>query len=328
MAQRPTRSVTRVVGAIGLALAAAFPAGATTPQLGSGDAAITLPALAYPPSPPRFSPPANGADMGSSPTPAKGASEVDRICQLIGDNADAVGMPRSFFARLIWKESRFDAKALSPVGAQGIAQFMPYTAAERGLNDPYDIAQAIHHSALYLADLRSELGNWGLAAAAYNGGINRVKRWMASGGSLPLETENYVLSITAHPADWFTEDDREVEGRPLEEGTGFASACRKLPVMTSRSVFAALKTGAPMKPWGVQVAGNPRSPAAMAMFRRVQSRFPSLLGDKNPLVIRERVPGRGRIFAVRIGADSRAEAEAFCGKLKSAGGSCIVMKNR
>lgn len=325
------RSLRRQAGAapfvgLGLLAALAIPAAADTirPAGKAGNVAIALPALAYPPSPPRFVP------AEAVPGAAEAADEppVRRICRLIAENADAVGMPRSFFARLIWKESRFDAKARSPVGAQGIAQFMPYTAAERGLDDPFDTAEAIRHSALFLADLRSELGNWGLAAAAYNGGPNRVKRWIASGGRLPYETENYVVAITARPALWFTEEGREIEARPLEEGKEFDESCERLPIIESRSVFASLDTGAPMKPWGVQVAGNPSQSVAMAAFRRVQARLPALLGGKAPLVLRERAPGRGRIWAVRIGADSRTEANQFCAKLKQAGGSCIVMKNR
>ncbi|MBP0613989.1 lytic transglycosylase domain-containing protein [Jiella sp. KSK16Y-1] len=289
------------------------------------DIAVNLPGIAYPPSPPQFAPPdeiPGAAVAADADEPA-----INRICRLIAENADAVGMPRDFFARLIWKESRFDEKARSPVGAEGIAQFMPYTADERGLSDPYDAAEAIRHSALYLADLRSELGNWGLAAAAYNGGINRVKRWIAAGGRLPYETENYVLSIAFHPAAWFQEDGREIESRPLEEGKAFDESCRRLPILKSRA-FASLGTDAPMKPWGVQVAGNPSQSVAMAMFRRVQASAPAILGDRTPLVLRERAPGAGRIYAVRLGADSRGEANQLCVTLKRAGVSCIVLKNR
>ncbi|WP_376768006.1 lytic transglycosylase domain-containing protein [Jiella pacifica] len=315
----------RLLLSLAIVLGAA-PLAAADPPRTTENAAIAMPALAYPPSPPRF----GATDAMSGAAEAKDDDEppVRRICRLIAENADAVGMPPSFFARLIWKESRFDAEARSPVGAQGIAQFMPYTAAERGLSDPYDSAEAIRHSALYLADLRSELGNWGLAAAAYNGGINRVKRWIAIGGRLPSETEDYVAAITFRPAVWFQEDGREIEPRPLEEDKEFGQSCERLPIIESRSVFASLDTGAPMKPWGVQIAGNPSQSVAMAMFRRVQSQVPKLLGGKAPLVLRERAPGLGRIWAVRIGADSRAEANQFCIKLKGAGASCIVMKNR
>ena len=154
-----------------------------------------------------------------------------------------------------------------------------------------------------------------------------MKRWIASGGRLPYETENYVLSIAFHPAEWFQENGREIEDRPLEDGKEFDDSCRRLPILKSRA-FASLDTGAPMKPWGVQVAGNPNQSMAMASFRRVQSSFPKILGDTKPLVLRERAPGIGRIYAIRIGADSRGEANQLCVRLKSAGGSCIVMKNR
>jgi len=72
---------------------------------------------------------------------------VGRICHLIEVHADRHGLPRDFFARLIWKESRFDPDAVSPAGAEGIAQFMPGTAELRGLVDPFDVESAIPASA-------------------------------------------------------------------------------------------------------------------------------------------------------------------------------------
>jgi hypothetical protein len=252
---------------------------------------------------------------------------VGAICDLIAENAAAVGMSPDFFARLIWKESRFDENARSPVGAQGIAQFMPYTAEERGLANPFDKSQALRHSALYLRDLRAELGSWGLAAAAYNGGINRVKRWMAAGGRLPYETEDYVLSITAYPAAWFRDEVREAEVRPLDKELDFAAACRKLPIMPTRAVFAVAES-APMKPWGVQVAGHPNEAIAINIYHKLQDRFPSILGDVKPIVMRARpISGPRRITAVRIGANSRGEANTVCNRLRQAGGACVVMRN-
>lgn len=252
---------------------------------------------------------------------------IGPICDLIAEHAGATGMAPDFFARLIWKESRFDERAQSPVGAQGIAQFMPYTARERGLADPFDKAEAIRHSALYLRDLRSELGSWGLAAAAYNGGINRVKRWMASGGRLPYETEDYVLSITAQPAAWFREEIREAAVRPLDPERSFDEACRRLPIMATRAVFSGVES-APMKPWGIQVAGHVNEAIAMKMYRKMQDAYPGVLGGVEPIVMRTRpISGPRRISAVRVGADSRAEADRFCARLRSAGAPCVVMKN-
>src|SRR5690606_20997522 len=130
---------------------------------------------------------------------------IGRVCDLIAAQADYNGLPKDFFARLIWKESRFDPNAVSPAGAEGIAQFMPGTATMRGLANPFDVEQAIPASARYLGELRSGFGNLGLAAAAYNAGESRVARWLRSGGFLPLETENYVLDIMGEPADRFSD---------------------------------------------------------------------------------------------------------------------------
>ncbi|WP_185983839.1 lytic transglycosylase domain-containing protein [Aureimonas mangrovi] len=252
---------------------------------------------------------------------------VGAICDLIAQNAAATGMSPDFFARLIWKESRFDEGARSPVGAQGIAQFMPYTAAERGLADPFDKNEAIRHSALYLRDLRTELGSWGLAAAAYNGGINRVKRWMTSGGRLPYETEDYVYSITAQPASWFREEIREAAVKPLDAERPFDESCRRLPIMETRAVFASAES-APMQPWGAQVAGHVNEAIAMRMYRKLQDAYPGILGGVDPIVMRTRpISGPRRISAVRVGAQTRGEAESVCTRLRSAGGSCVVIRN-
>ena len=70
---------------------------------------------------------------------------VDTVCPLMQQQADAMGLPAMFFVRLIWKESRFNPGAVSPKGAQGIAQFMPGTASELGLDDTLETKSAIVH---------------------------------------------------------------------------------------------------------------------------------------------------------------------------------------
>lgn len=260
-----------------------------------------------------------------SQKPPEKTPTIAQICSLIATNADHYGVPRDFFARLIWKESRFDSRAVSPVGAQGIAQFMPYTAKERGLADPFDIQQAIPASASLLKDLRGAFGNWGLAAAAYNAGASRVSSWLKSGGFLPLETEQYVLDITGHAADDFAAG-AQLKPRPLDAKLPFDQACRRLPIIRAATIpMARIKP----KPWGIQVAGNFRRSAAVAQWERTRRQFSSVLKGRAAVVSRVRSPmGRRGIYAVRVGADSRAEADSFCAKLRSAGGACIVLKNR
>jgi hypothetical protein len=123
--------------------------------------------------------------------------------------AAAIGndIPVWFLARLIRQESGFNPRALSPAGAMGIAQFMPATAAERGLTDPFDPVQAISKSAELLNELKGRFSNLGLAAAAYNAGPQRVQTWLSGRGGLPSETRSYVLAITGRSVqDWAPPD--------------------------------------------------------------------------------------------------------------------------
>ena len=88
--------------------------------------------------------------------------------------------------RLLWQESRFDPAAVRPAGAQGIAQFMPVTAAMRGLTNAFEPLLALRESASYLRELRTTFrGNLGLAAAAYNAGPGAVEAWLARRSVLP-----------------------------------------------------------------------------------------------------------------------------------------------
>lgn len=273
-------------------------------------------------------PRATGAIPIPTPRPAALAAAAlardpdARICTLIAESADQHGVPKHFFARLLWKESLFRPDAVSPVGAQGIAQFMPYTAAERGLEDPFDPAQAIPASAEFLSALRVQFGNFGLAAAAYNGGPDRVARWLARGGRLPWETIDYVRSITFRPVEWFRTREREVEPRPLAKDQDFHTACRALPKTRGRGVLS----GGERMPWGVQVAAGISRAAAMKAGQRRKRQYAGILGGK-PLGVYRSKRRMGARYAARIGAPSRQSAGQICATLKRAGGACVVVRN-
>lgn len=135
---------------------------------------------------------------------------IEIVCRALTEAADANGLPVGFLARLIWTESRFRQRVVSPVGAQGVAQFMPATAQEYGLSDPFDPVQALPASARFLRKLRDQFGNLGLAAAAYNAGGGRVQEWLARKKTLPTETKNYVRAVTGHDAETWMHDAKEV----------------------------------------------------------------------------------------------------------------------
>lgn len=132
-------------------------------------------------------------------------SPTDQFCHALRAAAEASGIPVPFFARLIWQESRFKSDEVSHAGAQGVAQFMPGTAAEVGLDDPFDPMKALPASAKFLRKLRDNFGNLGLAAAAYNAGPGRIQKWLARESELPRETRDYVRIITGTKAEDWTE---------------------------------------------------------------------------------------------------------------------------
>jgi|SRR5687768_5567475 len=251
------------------------------------------------------------------------------VCQVISRESRRRALPESFFARLIWKESAFNPKAVSPKGARGIAQFMPETAKARGLADPFQPIEALTASAHLLSELNETLGNLGLAAAAYNAGERRVRTWLDGQGGLPAETLDYVFSITGRPAsDWARVDARYPIPQVGSE-ENFTSGCVKLASRSAEVVPAAPSKEGAWKPWGVQVAGSHSESVALATFRRLKERHADVLAGFDPLILHKRNPGMGRkrMVNVRLGADSRAEANRLCEKLLAKGGACVVLRN-
>src|SRR5690242_7314760 len=108
----------------------------------------------------------------------------EEICDTLARAANNNDLPVHFFIRLLYQESSFRPAAISTAGAFGIAQFMPETATDRRLDNPFDPAQAIPASARLLRDLYRKFGNLGLAAAAYNAGPRRIADWQANKGPL------------------------------------------------------------------------------------------------------------------------------------------------
>ncbi len=118
-----------------------------------------------------------------------------RYRRQVAASAAAEGVPVGVLAALLRTESGFDPRAVSPVGAQGIAQFMPATAAAVGLGDPFDPDAAIPAAAALLAAHRARFGTIELALAAYNAGPGAVVRYR---GIPPYrETRGYVARIMA-----------------------------------------------------------------------------------------------------------------------------------
>jgi hypothetical protein len=255
---------------------------------------------------------------------------------MIESAARANDLPLEFFARVIWQESRFQSDAVGPVTrsgqrAQGIAQFMPGTANERRLLDPFDPVQALPKSAEFLNELRNQFGNLGLAAAAYNAGPRRVQEWLAGTGPMPQETRNYVSAITGSTVDEWA---KAGKGGKMPAGTP-ATTCRELmallkrapnPFITQLEEHVRISAA---KLWGVQLAAGFDRNKALAMYARAIKGLRPVIGDQDPSILASVMRSRGShtFYQVRIGADTRPQADDLCNRIRRAGGACFVLKN-
>jgi hypothetical protein len=251
---------------------------------------------------------------------------ADDICRAVEQDAAENGLPVEFFARVIWQESRFNARAVSVKGAQGIAQFMPATADYRGLIDPFDPIEALKNSASYLRDLKTQFGNLGLAAAAYNAGPGRVSAFLASKRPLPGETRNYVAIVTGWTADeWASPSPPQMPETTIPQGI----PCTRLANLILSPKEQAQRIAAYVPRWGMQLTANWSESKAWAIYREIQKKFAGLIGDREPIVIKSRGIGLGTAmrYNIRIADDNRGYLQNFCNKLMAAGGACVVMRN-
>ena len=120
----------------------------------------------------------------------------EELARLIEGTANMYGVDPYLVAALVSQESAFHESAVSPVGALGLGQLMPETAADLGV-DPHDSEENMDGCVRYLAQ---NLDTWAhtedpvaLALASYNAGPGAVEQY---GGIPPYEeTQNYVAVI-------------------------------------------------------------------------------------------------------------------------------------
>jgi peptidoglycan DL-endopeptidase CwlO len=129
--------------------------------------------------------PGGPVQMGNVAVPAVYAATIQQA-------AASNGIPASLLAGLLYHESRFEPTAVSSAGAEGIAQFMPATAAGMGI-DPTDPTQSIEGAAELLGSYTRQFGSYADALAAYDAGSSAVERY---GGIPPYaETQAYVPAV-------------------------------------------------------------------------------------------------------------------------------------
>ncbi|HEY7416499.1 MAG TPA: transglycosylase SLT domain-containing protein [Ktedonobacteraceae bacterium] len=124
---------------------------------------------------------------------------------LAAQDAQQAGIPVRLFVAQINQESGFNPNAVSPAGAEGIAQFMPDTAQGLGI-DPWNPQQALQAAAHLMANYDHLYDDYAMALASYNAGSGAVNDALllstrVSGSTanwlqfMPLETQQYVSTI-------------------------------------------------------------------------------------------------------------------------------------
>lgn len=252
------------------------------------------------------------------------------LCLMLESAAKATALPPAFLARVIWRESRFDANAVGPSTrsgqrAEGIAQFMPGTASERGVVDPFDPVQALPKAAAFLSELRTEFGNLGLAAAAYNAGPARVRGWLAGTRTMPSETREYVWAITGRGVDEWAKAGAVDMIAPAADCDQLVASLQQ-PAGTfffelKRQVETALA-----KPWGLVLAAGFSRDRVLDQYSRVIGKVRALTGGPDPILTVGRERGLNRIYKAWIGADTRSAANTLCARMRTAGAACVVLR--
>jgi len=135
-----------------------------------------------------------GADVGAIDAPAM--VPPAQIDALVSANATQQQVDPALIKAIIANESGFNANGTSKVGAQGLMQLMPGTAAGLGVTNAYDPSQNVMGGTKYIKGLLDRFnGDVKLAVAAYNAGPGAVEKY---GGVPPYaETQNYVQNVLA-----------------------------------------------------------------------------------------------------------------------------------
>ena len=133
------------------------------------------------------------------------SQKVKDVAPLVSKAAKQNNIPEDLIFGIIWVESRFNRKAVSPVGARGLMQLMPRTAdylAEcidwRGSHRSFDPEFNVAAGSYYIARLVKQFdGDEDLALAAYNAGPTKIRRWMKGSGLPRVSIEYHTMVQTA-----------------------------------------------------------------------------------------------------------------------------------
>ncbi|WP_318011624.1 lytic transglycosylase domain-containing protein [Mesorhizobium sp. CO1-1-8] len=263
---------------------------------------------------------------GRKDDPVAAANANPSIAGLVRHVAREEGVDENQFLALVYQESRFNPCAKSGAGAIGLAQLMPGTASDLGVN-PYNIEQNLRGGARYFKQqLRRFDGNVSLALAAYNSGSGNVESY---GGIPPFrETQDYVRNITQKWLPAFGGSDKS--GIPLNFGgtgtayEGMRSSTIKALALTSATgdgsgdvaswfeQFGSVPTGTVQESWDQNSGARNASIDMLNRMIALSASLADLINSRNGVTLSD-VSGANRSARYQSGGGQDSQPnDGFC----------------
>jgi hypothetical protein len=184
-----------------------------------------------------------------------------------------------------------------------------------------------------LAELRTQFGNLGLAAAAYNAGPQRLRDFLAGTRPLPTETRNYVVAVTGASVDDWAKAAKAAEDPHTQPAVAICHDLVALLKRTPNLFVEELQERIDLvatSPWGVELGAGFSRDRVLTTYANLFKRLGEVLSGHDPAILSSVFRSRGTrpFYQVRIGAETRESANGLCARIMHAGDACVVLRNR
>jgi len=218
----------------------------------------------------------------------------DELVAVARASATKYGIDPDWYVAQIQQESGFNPNAVSSAGAKGVAQFVPATAKEFGLN-PLDPIASLDAGAKYMSQLSNQFGNETLGRLAYNWGQGNVRRWLRDPSKikLPKEAADYNTAIAKRGG---------LQAQPLSVARAGGDAPQTVAAKPAPQQIEQRATGpadqlAALEQAGAEInAGLPPAPVAVAPQQQLgltpdQLQASAGGGAQDPMAWMQNLPG-------------------------------------
>lgn len=257
----------------------------------------------------------------------RAAHQVFDTCQMLQGVAREHFLDPGFFTRLIWQDSRLAPAALRADRLVGDPQLNDDKPGLGHISEHLNFPQIVEKTGRYLAYLRQENGNQGLAAMAYAAGERGAFGFMAGNVALRQSSVDYVQIVTGlHPTVWRNEPPAAHDFR-LAGDKPFLEACFDLA--RGRGLARFKPPAVNYAPWGAQVGyGHSQHDAELQQLIKTRACRPEVEAQRVEYIpVPNRFASRPTLWMARLAQPARDGAIGLCAALRQKGCACQVTKN-